>query len=289
MKKTVFLKWILGGVLSFVLVALAIVYSWSMLIMHKTYDVPLTTIPIPSDTGAIRAGARLIRIEHCQHCHGEQFEGKRFQHSPYRADQVAPNITALIATYSNEELERLIRHGVKKNRESVIGMPSQMFFNLKDESVANIIAYLRTLKPIPSSPNLPASSTIYPLGRWDIITGKYLPAAARINHLASRQLAQHDSSQLALGKYLVMTACTSCHGGNLQGQGHAPNMRIAGAYTNRQFIHFLKTGEGALGRKELSVMSAMAKNHLSYLNATEMNAIYTFLKSLSEPIKLAEK
>jgi mono/diheme cytochrome c family protein len=289
MKKTDYLKWILGGVLSVLIVGLTIIYSWSMLIMHKTYDVPLTTISIPSDVVAIREGARLIRIEHCRSCHGEQFEGKRFQHTPYRADQVAPNITALIATYSNEELERLIRHGVKKNGKSVFGMPSQMFFNLKDESVANIIAYLRTLKPIPPSPDLPASSTIYPLGRWDIITGKYLGSAARINHLAPRHLAQHDSSQLAFGKYLAMTVCSSCHGGNLQGQGHAPNMSIAGAYSNVQFIHFLKTGEGALGRKELLVMSALAKNHLSYLNANEMNAIYTFLKSLSAPMKLAKK
>jgi mono/diheme cytochrome c family protein len=284
MKKTVYLKWILSGVLAVGVAALAIVYCWSTLIIHKTYDIPLTAISIPSDTAAIREGARLVRIEHCRNCHGEKLEGT-FQHIPYRTILVAPNITTLVATYSNEELERLIRHGVKKNGESVFAMPSQMYFYLKDESVANIIAYLRTLKPIPSSPDLPASSSFYPLSRWELITGNYRRTAAKINHQVPRQLAPADTAQLAFGKYLVMTACSSCHGENLQGQGHAPNMTIAGAYTNRQFIHLLKTGEGALGRKELLNMSAVAKNHLSYLNANEMNAIYAFLKSLSASVK----
>ncbi|RRB07306.1 c-type cytochrome [Larkinella rosea] len=288
MKKTAYLKWLLVGVLAFIILAFAIVYGWSALLIHKTYDVPLTSLTIPCDTGAIREGARLIRIEHCRSCHGENFEGK-FQPVPYRAHMVAPNITALVATYSNGELERLIRHGVKKNGESVFAMPSQMYCHLNDKSVASIIAYLRTLKPIPSSPDLPVSSRFYPLRRWELITGTYLSTAARIDHLAPRPELQSDTTQLAFGKYLVMTACTSCHGGNLQGQGHAPNMRIAGAYSNAQFIHFLKTGEGALGRKELTTMSAIAKNHLSYLHTNEINAIYAFLKSLSASGQLAEK
>ena len=83
-----------------------------------------------------------------------------------------------------------------------------------------------------------------------------------------------------------MTACTSCHGPDFQGQGHAPGMRIAGAYTYAHFAHLLKTGEGGLGRKELMNMSETARNHLSHLKTDEMNAIYTYLKSLPDPLKI---
>jgi len=47
--------------------------------------------------------------------------------------------------------------------------------------------------------------------------------------------------------------------------GTAPNLIIAGAYNRDQFIHFLKTGEGELGRKDLGLMSLIAKNHLLLL------------------------
>ena len=192
--------------------AIAIVYIWSALIMSKTYNVPLTTIHISSDTATVREGARLIRIEHCRECHGEQFTGRAFHHFNNKADLVAPNITPIVSTYSNEELERLIRHGVKKNGKSVFFMPSHMYYELKEESVAKIIAYLRTLKPMPTPSDLPFSSTFYPLGRLDIIIRKYKGAPERINHKAPGQFAQYDTSRIAFGKYLTMTACSNCHG-----------------------------------------------------------------------------
>jgi cytochrome c553 len=258
------------------------------MIMIKTYDLPFTSLNIPTDSASIREGARLVRIAHCKDCHGEQFRGRVFREFDYKVKLVTPNVTQIVPDYSNEELELLIRHGVKKNKRSVYFMPSPMYYELKDESVAKIIAYLRTIKPLTTPKNLPDGHSLYPLGRLEIIKGKYIQrefykgAADKIDHAAPQRYANHDTTQLEFGKYLTMTTCSNCHGRNLKGNlaGTTPNLVIVHAYTKEQFIHLLKTGEGALGRKNLGLMSIMAKDHFRYLNEKEMNAIYSFLKTL---------
>ena len=266
-----------------ILIALpmAIVYIWSAFILNRKYHVPLSVIHIPNDTISVREGERLVRIEHCGDCHGLNFTGRVYRKIDYVAQLAGPNITTIISGYSNEELERLIRHGVKKNGKSVYAMPSAMYYQLKDESVEKIIAYLRTLKPVLSSREA-AALTYYPLGRLRIIQGKIQPVAGTINHNAPRQFANYDTSQTAFGKYLVMTACSNCHGKDLKGNAlrNIPNLIIASAYNKDQFKHLLKTGEGGLNKKELGLMSEMGKNHLCYLSDKEVNAIYAFLKTL---------
>ena len=79
-----------------------------------------------------------------------------------------------------------------------------------------------------------------------------------------------------------MTACSNCHGKDLKGDpsGTPPNLVIAAAYSGEGFYHFLKTGEGGLGRKDVGKMSELARDHFHYFNETEINAMYAFLKTL---------
>src|ERR1019366_4847692 len=195
-------------ILLIITVPLAIVYAWSTVILNKTYEIPLTAIHIPNDTASVREGERLTRIAHCAHCHGDQFTGGVVDKVDYTAEIIAPNITTIIPDYSNEELHRLIKDGVKKNGQSVYVMPSIMYHGMKEESVGKIIAYLRTLHPLPSSAGVPASSTYYPLGRLQIIEGKIKSMASTYDHNARGPFDQHDTSEVAFGKYLVMTSCT---------------------------------------------------------------------------------
>ncbi len=281
MLKHSYFKWILAFILLLIILSASIVYIWSGIILNKTYKVPLSGIQVPTDSASLAEGKRLMLIEHCGDCHGEQLKGKVLKKIPFIVQSVAPNLTLIIPGYSNEELMRLIRQGVKKNGKSVFGMPSFMYYELKEESLAKIIAYLRTLKPLESSPGLPASITFFPLGRLRLIQGRIKPIASLIDHDAPRRFANFDTSILAFGRYLTMTACASCHGRKLKGlAGFSPNLIIAAAYNHDQFIHLLKTGQGGLGRKDLGEMSSIAKNHLCYLNDKEMNAIFAFLKTL---------
>jgi mono/diheme cytochrome c family protein len=261
-------------------VAIAVIFIWSSLLLSKKYNVPFTKLNIPTDSASIREGERLIRIAHCRDCHGEHLTGRVFRILKDTTELVGSNITSIISTYSDEELERVIRHGIKRNGTSVFFMPSEMYYELKDESVAKIIAYLRTIKPHPSSPDLPTSTVYFPLGRLQLIRGNFPPRAALIKHTAPRKYANHDTTQVAFGRYLTMTTCSNCHGKDLKGSGKRPNLVIAAAYTKDQFYHLIKTGEGGLGRKELGQMSELAREHFSYLNDSEIGAIFSFLKTL---------
>ena len=278
-KKTLIKRIVIGIVLSIIL-PLAIVYSWSTIILKKTYNIPLTVTHIPNDTASIKEGERLTRIAHCAHCHGDKFSGGVVTKVDYIAEFIAPNITSILPGYTNEELERLIKDGVKKNGQSVYVMPSIMYHGMREESIAKIIAYLRTIQPIPSTPGVSASTTYYPLGRLQIIENKIPSMASTYNHNAPGQVVQFDTAGIAFGKYLVMTSCTSCHGIDLKGKkGFTPDLIIATAYTKDKFLHLLNTGEGGLGRKTLGMMSDIAKGHLCYLHNNEMCAIYAYLET----------
>ena len=274
------IKGIVVGIVLLIILPLSIVYIWSTIILHKTYYIPLTAIHIPNDTASVREGERLTRIAHCAHCHGDKFSGGVVDKVDYVAQFIAPNISSIIPNYTNEELERLIKDGVKKNGQSVYIMPSVMYHGLKEGSIAKIIAYLRTIRPVPSTPGIPASTTYYPLGLLQIIEGKIPAMASTFKHNTPNQITQYDTSQVAFGKYLVMTSCTSCHGINLKGKaGFTPDLIIATAYKKDMFMHLLHTGEGGLGRKKLGMMSDIAKQHLCYLDENEMNAIYMYLQT----------
>ena len=112
-KKTLVKRTVICIVL-LVILPLATVYTWSTIILTKTYNIPLTATHIPNDTASIREGERLTRIAHCAHCHGDKFSGGVVANVDYVAQFIAPNITSILPDYTNEELERLIRDGVKK-------------------------------------------------------------------------------------------------------------------------------------------------------------------------------
>ena len=48
---------------------------------------------------------------------------------------VAPNLTRIVHEYSDQELEAVIRHGVRPDGSSVVIMPSAMFANVSDEGL----------------------------------------------------------------------------------------------------------------------------------------------------------
>ncbi len=60
-----------------------------------------------------------------------------------------PNITprGLLAVYSDADLARLIRHGVKKDARSVRMMPVQDSYWFPDDDVNALVSYLRTVPP----------------------------------------------------------------------------------------------------------------------------------------------
>lgn len=281
MKKKIIIKGIAFSIALLLLLILAVVYSWSTIILNKTFSVPMATVQIPHDPESIVEGERLVHIEHCGDCHGAQLTGAVFRDmSPKIATLVAPNLTQVIPTYSNEEIVRVLRYGVKKNGYSVYEMPVSMYHQLKEKSVVNIIAYLRTLPPLPTPPGVPAQSSFTFSGRLKLIEGKMLPEASRIKPNAPRLFIPQDTTQISLGKYLTMTTCTACHGKDLKGfSGFSPDLKIAAAYQKEDFFKLMRTGVALGDRKNIGMMSRISKDYLSYLNDREISSIYAYLKA----------
>ena len=79
------------------------------------------------------------------------------------------------------------------------------------------------------------------------------------------------------GRFLVKTTCTACHNSTLQGyEGFTPNLDVAGAYSEAELGRLLTTGEGKV-KKDLGMMSDMARNHFSQLTPRERDAIVDYV------------
>lgn len=279
MKKKILLKKIAFVLVSLIIVILAVIYTWSTIILNKTYSVPLKDVNIPDDSASIAEGARLTLIAHCGDCHGKHLTGQVFEDAKPLATLIAPNLTQVIPTYSNSEIKRLLRYGVKKSGQSVFIMPAFMYHELKEESVDKIIAYLRTLKPEPGAPDLPAKSSYKFLGRLLLVLGKVGPIADMIPPNTEGKYIHHDTSSVSYGQYLAMSTCTSCHGPELKGEeGFTPDLIIAAAYKKEDFFKLIRTGT-ALGDRKLDLMSSITTNYLSHLNDKEINSIYAYLQT----------
>jgi hypothetical protein len=117
------LKWLKRIVVSVILaVVLAVggIYIASVLRLGRTYDTPLVAFDAASFHMPIAESERRTRALMCVACHDKA------GHVLFKADGVgtlvAPNLTRLVSEYSDSELERLIRKGIKKDSTGVIAM-----------------------------------------------------------------------------------------------------------------------------------------------------------------------
>src|SRR4051812_44805438 len=108
-----------------IVLALVIVYGGSQLVIRSTHDAQLEQISIPKDAASIEEGGRLAKIFGCRGCHNANAEGSVWDDPPWFIATVAPpGIARKIANYSDAEVLRLIRHGIKKDGTSLYIMPT---------------------------------------------------------------------------------------------------------------------------------------------------------------------
>jgi mono/diheme cytochrome c family protein len=230
------------------------------------------------DAAKLAHGKRLAVVLDCTGCHGPNLQGTNVTaDEPDYGDMNAPNVTLLLDKYSDADFDQLIRHGKPKDGRELWFMPFESYQFLSDADVAAIIAYLRTFKP--EGTQLPP-----------IKKGKgFEEDVERGFGNAQKQIARYRADppadmgeDHAWGRYLVETTCTSCHNGKLQGyEGFTPNLDIAGTYTDAELTRLLTTGEGKI-RKDLGLMSAVARNHFSHFTPKERAAIVEYVKARAE-------
>src|SRR5690242_10368291 len=107
------LRWtgaVLGALAALAVVGYAAVYVASERALNRTYAFKPVAIDIPNDAGSIAEGRRLAQVHECfGGCHGTGVEGRVLFHDPMIAHVVAPNLTAAVARYRDEELVGIIR------------------------------------------------------------------------------------------------------------------------------------------------------------------------------------
>ena len=263
----------LGALAALLLIAIGVVYAMSERIIARTYDAPAAPITVPTDPASIAEGERLAQIRGCPGCHGDRLQGNVFFDEPGVVRLTAGNLTRAARRYSDAELARIIRHGVRPDGSSVFGMPSPAFFHLSDADLGRIIAWVRSM-PETEGPDSRLEARM--MGRVGLVTGMYKPTAVEAESagVVSR-LETRDSSP---GRYLALSICAECHGLDLKGSPgmQTPALAVVQGYSAEAFSRFMRTGVAADGT-EKGLMSEVARGRFVHLSDEEVGALYRYL------------
>jgi len=309
------LKWIGLGICIVIIGFVIFVYASS----NRTYEAPYPEITASLDSSLIARGEYLVNgPAHCAHCHapiskfsqvlaGEKVPmsgGFDFVIPPgtVHAPNITPDIETGIGGFTDQEIARSLRYGVKRDGHALIDfMP---FYDLSDRDLTAIISYLRTTLPVNNK---------RPENEWNFI-GKAVMAFGLIKPMGDGivPVSPEPDSTALYGKYLAESVanCKGCHtnrdmmtgaaigpdyGGktpfeviNAQGQiikgKHliAPNLtpdaetgRIA-LWTEDLFINRFRAGEAIPG-------TPMPWGPYSRMTDLELKALFKFLHTL-EPV-----
>jgi len=295
------LKWtgtVLLGLVTLLIVVATVIYGISVRKMSRRYQVGASWVRPTTDSASVTRGRHLVTaIAKCSDCHGENLGGTPFINSPVFAVIPAPNITAgrggAAAVYSDQDLARVIQHGVKRNGRAAVVMPAEAYRYLSDSDLSAIIAYLRTVPPVDSTWPAPR---LGPIGHVMVATGQPVLAATYIDHERNDILPAPDPDTTpAYGRYLAnVGGCTTCHNPALSGgkqpgpPGPIPaNLTVvASSWQESDFVRLLREGTGIGGREiNDAVMPWKSSGRLS---DAEIHALWLFLRSLP-PKELGER
>jgi len=254
--------------------AAAVLFFGSRWKLRQLPQVPAhVTVPTGGDA---TEGARLAAIVGCTGCHGKDLAGvPGCYEDPGWFRFNCPNLIEARQRYTDRDLAILLRHGRKLDGALVDFMPWDMYAQLTDADLANIIAFLRSL-PETVKPVLPPTEYAWAT-RWEILRGEY----PNVN-----DLADYDTTPRAgiaeRGRYLASIACPECHAPDLNGYegDSAPGLLIAKAYPPEAFARLMREGKTLAGTDSASgLMSSVARWRFSHFTDDEVAALKAYLDS----------
>jgi len=260
------------AIVSIVGVALICIYGLSEYQLRRRFDIAATPVTVPTDSASLARGRHVYLTRGCEGCHGPGMSGKVFFDEPMLARLIAPNVPKALRGYSDADLVRVLRHGVRPNGTGVAVMPSSMFYHLDNADLSSLIAYLRRL-PDTSSATLPSTSMRL-LARIGVITGQYKLEPLNITHDAPRAPNGPDAAARAL--YVAKSTCTECHGIQLEGRADTPALSVVQAYSADEFARLMRQGIPKDGRI-LGLMAEVARSRFSKLSDDEVGSLYAYL------------
>lgn len=255
-------------------IAVAAVFAISEWKLRRQYEAPLAPLRTTAPPN-IAEGERMALIVGCWNgCHGRRGEG-----GTERVDgilrQTAPTLSEVLPLYSDEELVRLIRYGVKQDGRSAVGMTSYTFWALGDQDLANMIAHLRQNQRV--VPPRERTLELTWRARVAMVTGTWGVSAERVDRSRPRLGDLPQTNRLERGRYIATVTCTECHGLDFEGNEleHAPSLARVAVYTSDQFRQFMRTGT-PIGGRDIPNMKWVADTPFT---DDEIDGMYEFLRA----------
>jgi mono/diheme cytochrome c family protein len=287
---------ILLGLVALILLVVVAGYVVSAIRFKHRYAIAPTRLVVPADSASLARGEALAALSGCTGCHSATLGGQvMFSAFPF-ARVAAPNLTrgrgGVGASYTDADWEHAIRHGVRRNGEHLVIMPADEFNQLRDQDVAQLIAYVKSVPPVDS---VVPRATLWPMGRVLHAFGAPLAAAEHIDHTRQRVVAPPPGPTVEYGKFLAR-GCMFCHGPNLKGQatggepGSPPAPDISntgnpGKWTEAEFVHTLRTGVTPTGRR--LVAQYMPWPAIGKLPDEELRGLYLYLQ-VADSVRMAD-
>jgi cytochrome c553 len=266
-----------------------VIYAASEVRLKKAVELTSAPFTAAPDPARLERGKHLATaINKCVACHEADLGGKVFIEAGPLGTIIAPNLTTgrggVLASYTDAELERAIRHGVRRDGRAIKIMPAPEYYHLSDDDLAALIAYLRTVKPVDRE--LPAT-TIGPLGRALYLFGQLpLLPAEEMDHAARRETAAPGVT-VEYGAYLAMVGgCKGCHGMDLAGgpspePGAPPAANLTpagiGPWSEQDFFTALRMGRRPDGT---TIDPFMPWALTAAMTDDEIRALWMYLKTV---------
>jgi len=283
---------IVGSLVGLIVIAIAAVLATGFFRFHKTYDIDVIGIEIPTDEASIARGEHLVgAVAHCGYCHGDDFSGDYVINNPGKEGVVvAPNLTAgeggIGASFTDEDWVRALYHGVNDEGRSVIVMPSLFFHVMSEEDLTSIIAYMKAIPPVDNVlPDTKPGPMLYLLIGAGPLANEM--SARVINHDAPFGMVPAEGETPEYGEYLVTIGqCRACHGDELAGGQVSPSAPIGpnltpggemGLWDEATFFSVIRTGAHPSGR-ELDAF--MPWKFFANMTDSELRAVRAYLLSL---------
>jgi mono/diheme cytochrome c family protein len=275
------LKWAgygLAGVVGACALAVGGALAVSEAMIRWPVEKPNATMVASSDPGAVARGKRVATLNGCHDCHGKNLEGLLFHDEMPIIRAWGPNLSRALAEQSDTDFDRAVRHGVAADGRRLWMMPSSAFANLTDQEMADLMAYLRTYKPVgETQPRFQVGH----IGRLGVLLGQFRSEPDNIKANASLKL-EDLGPEHAVGRE-VARACIECHGPTLKGMKllKSPDLAMVASYDEADFETLLRTGVATGGRK-LGLMSSVSPARFNALSPQEIAALHAYLKARAE-------
>jgi mono/diheme cytochrome c family protein len=281
-----------GILFAIIIVFSAIIYMISQQHWNTIYNLSSESVEVSDDPAVIDHGKHVATIRGCIDCHGANLGGGIFLEDPMVGRIVATNLTTgaggIGQGYSDEDMVRAIRKGVKKDGKPALFMPSHEYKLLHQSDMNALVSYIRSVEPVDKL--LPEHKISLPMRAMYLIGGEVALFPARLIEQSLPIPVDEPATVLEKGQYLA-TTCIGCHGRNLSG-GNIPgvpphwppasNLTPDGpmnTWSEADFFKVMKEGITPDGRQLQA--EYMPYQIFNYMTDDELHSLFAYLKTIT--------